>query len=100
MHARRGPSLRFTVGHARSVHWNQGCRLCPGGGRRVGRQVEAGAWASAVEDGHAHERDARAAVDNGQDESERRVQRVLHHGGVGVVQRHSSRTRDEFTLCA
>lgn len=70
VHPRRGPSLRFTVGHTRSAHRNQGRRLRPRGGRRVGRQVEAGGWALAVEDGHAHEGNAGAAVDHGQDKSE------------------------------
>lgn len=76
VHTRRGPSLPFTVGHARSAHWNQGRRLRPRGGRRVGRQVEAGCWAAAVEDGHAHEGNARATVHHGQDESEMRGRRV------------------------
>lgn len=77
VHTRGGPSLRFTVGHARSAHRNQGRRLRPRGGRRVGRQVEAGGRASAVENGHAHQRNARAAVDDGQDESETKVQRMI-----------------------
>lgn len=84
VHTRGGPSLRFTVGHARSAHRNQGRRLRPRGGGRVGRQVEAGGRAAAVEKGHAHERNAGAAVDHGQDESETKVQRMrIKTGGWG-----------------
>lgn len=86
VHTRGGPSLRFTVGHTRSAHRNQGCWLRPRGGRRVGRQVEAGGRALAVENGHAHERNTRAAVNDGQDESETRFQRttIERRGGLGV----------------
>lgn len=100
VHTRGGPSLCFTVGHARSAHRNQGRRLRPRGGRRVGRQVEAGGRASAVEKGHAHERNARAAVDDGQDESATKVQRMKmrHEGGVRGG-RLVGTTGNHFTLC-
>lgn len=103
VHPRRGQSLRFTVGHARSADRNQGRRLRPRGGRRVGRQVEAGGWALAVKDGHAHEGNAGAAVDHGQDKSKKRKDRerdTTVGGGGGVIKGHSSRTREDFTLCA
>lgn len=96
VHTRGGPSLRFTVGHARPAHRNQRRRLRPRGGRRVGRQVEAGGRAPAVENGHAHERNAGAAVDDGQDESETKDQRMKTGGGGG---RLVVRTCSGFTLC-
>lgn len=70
VHARRRAPLRFAVGDTRSGHGYQGGRLRPGGSRGVWRQVEAGGRASAVEDGHAHEGDARSAVDDCQNKSE------------------------------
>lgn len=97
VHARRCAPLRFAVGDTRSGHGYQGGRLCPGGSRRIWCQVEAGGRASAVEDGHAHEGDARSAVDDRQNKSETEVG---YYDGEVKVKIFFLKTSSGVTLCA